>query len=196
LAEGHTNREIADRLHLSPHTIKNYLFRIFDKLGVSSRVELLFMTLSQSSPQLPSRRDLAAARENVEYSPHETEVIRRSAEAGLPAAQLALARLHLARRGDPQAPVEAYKWYLLATRGSAEIFTNMLTPQQVQDAEQRASSWTPSPNKKSSPSNQVRHGSAPRGSDEPARGGRSFFELDDSALAARGESLDAGTRKS
>jgi DNA-binding NarL/FixJ family response regulator len=50
LAEGLTNREIGARLGLSRHTIKNYLLKIFDKLGVSNRVELLFLTLSQPAP--------------------------------------------------------------------------------------------------------------------------------------------------
>lgn len=41
-ATGKTNRCIARELRLSEHTVKNYLFRAFEKLGVSSRVELLF----------------------------------------------------------------------------------------------------------------------------------------------------------
>ncbi len=45
LAEGLTNREIARRLKLTEHTVKNYLFRIFDKLGVSSRVEVVLYAL-------------------------------------------------------------------------------------------------------------------------------------------------------
>ena len=41
-AKGKTNKAIACELGLSEHTVKNYLFRAFEKLGVSSRVELLF----------------------------------------------------------------------------------------------------------------------------------------------------------
>ncbi len=41
VADGLSNREIAQELNLSEHTIKKYLFRIFEKLGISSRVELV-----------------------------------------------------------------------------------------------------------------------------------------------------------
>ena len=48
LAEGLQNRDIAKELKLSEHTIKNYLFHIFDKLGVSSRVELVLYAVSST----------------------------------------------------------------------------------------------------------------------------------------------------
>jgi len=51
LAEGMSNQEIAQRLKLSRHTIKNYMFRIFNKVGVSSRVELLFYALSRPASE-------------------------------------------------------------------------------------------------------------------------------------------------
>jgi len=52
VAEGLTNREIAARLQLSEHTIKNYLFRVFDKLGVSNRAELVSFALNhRTQPQ-------------------------------------------------------------------------------------------------------------------------------------------------
>ena len=41
VAEGLSNSEVARELKLSVHTVKKYLFAIFDKLGVSSRVELV-----------------------------------------------------------------------------------------------------------------------------------------------------------
>ena len=44
-ARGMTNKAIARELGLSEHTVKNCLFHVFEKLGVSNRVELL-LTLS------------------------------------------------------------------------------------------------------------------------------------------------------
>jgi len=46
VAEGLSNREIAHELQLSEHTVKKYLFRIFDKLGISTRVELVLYAVS------------------------------------------------------------------------------------------------------------------------------------------------------
>jgi DNA-binding NarL/FixJ family response regulator len=46
LMEGLSNREIARGLNLSEHTVKNYLFHIFEKLGVSTRTELLLYVVS------------------------------------------------------------------------------------------------------------------------------------------------------
>jgi DNA-binding CsgD family transcriptional regulator len=40
VAEGRTNREVAQAVHLSPHTVGTHLRHAFAKLGISSRVEL------------------------------------------------------------------------------------------------------------------------------------------------------------
>ena len=47
LSAGLTNREIAVELKISQNTVKNYLFRIFNKLGVSSRIEVVLYAASQ-----------------------------------------------------------------------------------------------------------------------------------------------------
>ncbi|GAB3840346.1 response regulator transcription factor [Dactylosporangium cerinum] len=39
-AQGLSNKEIAERLFLSPRTITTHLYRIFPKLGIKSRGEL------------------------------------------------------------------------------------------------------------------------------------------------------------
>ncbi len=53
VVEGHTNREVADKLGLTEHTVSNYLFRIYDKLGMSSRVELVLYSLRRPQSSEP-----------------------------------------------------------------------------------------------------------------------------------------------
>jgi len=52
VAEGLSNRDVAAELKLSEHTVKKYLFRIFNKLGISTRVELVLYAVNhgQSRP--------------------------------------------------------------------------------------------------------------------------------------------------
>jgi len=47
VAEGLTNRDISRQLSLSENTVRNYLFRIFNKLGTSSRLELALYVVNQ-----------------------------------------------------------------------------------------------------------------------------------------------------
>jgi DNA-binding NarL/FixJ family response regulator len=51
VAEGLGNRQIAGELDLSVHTVKKYLFRIFEKLGVSTRVELVLYAMNNGDPR-------------------------------------------------------------------------------------------------------------------------------------------------
>ena len=46
VADGLSNRQVANELGLSEHTIKKYLLQIFDKLGISTRVELVLYAVS------------------------------------------------------------------------------------------------------------------------------------------------------
>jgi DNA-binding CsgD family transcriptional regulator len=93
LVQGLTNREIAERMGLSPHTVKNYLFRVFDKLGVSNRTELLFMTLSQSgNSEEPSALDAPATLPDGHPSKASLAALHKAAEAGSLPAQLCLSR--------------------------------------------------------------------------------------------------------
>lgn len=52
VAEGLNNREIALELQLSEHTVKKYIFRIFEKLGISTRVELVLYAVNNGHPRL------------------------------------------------------------------------------------------------------------------------------------------------
>ncbi len=62
VVEGMPNREISTVLKLSEHTVRNHLFRVYERLGVSSRVELTLYALSQrSNPPAPAEKAPATA---------------------------------------------------------------------------------------------------------------------------------------
>jgi DNA-binding NarL/FixJ family response regulator len=46
VADGATNRDISLQLGLSEQTVKNHLSHIYDKVGVSNRVELTLFVIS------------------------------------------------------------------------------------------------------------------------------------------------------
>jgi DNA-binding NarL/FixJ family response regulator len=54
LAEGMSTWDISQKLALTEHTIRNYLSSIYDKLGVSSRVELALYAVTREDLDPPS----------------------------------------------------------------------------------------------------------------------------------------------
>jgi len=126
LSEGLGNREIAERLKLSEHTVKNYMFHIFDKLGVSSRLELMFKIVSRGRACGTVRSDRALAFMSAQADLDSVTVSslaswRTAADQGFPAAQLALGECYRRGRVVAKDRIQAYAWFLLAAKSSDRI---------------------------------------------------------------------------
>lgn len=47
VAAGYTDRDLAQKLGMRENTARNHLIRVFDKLGVANRLELLLFAFDQ-----------------------------------------------------------------------------------------------------------------------------------------------------
>jgi DNA-binding NarL/FixJ family response regulator len=70
VAEGAGNREISSHLGITENTVKKSLLRIYDKLGVSNRVELVLYALThratQANPEIVAPRARLGERETIQ----------------------------------------------------------------------------------------------------------------------------------
>lgn len=116
-AQGLGNKQIADQLGLSEHTVKNYLFRIFEKLGVSNRFELLFLLYKERDRTLANQTTRLHS-VNMET---DIETYLKAAEEGFVGAQFIVG---LAYRGGIAVQKDgrsAYYWLRIAEENSREI---------------------------------------------------------------------------
>jgi DNA-binding CsgD family transcriptional regulator len=151
VTEGLTNREIAERLDLSQHTIKNHLFRIFDKLGVSNRIELLFVTLSQRTSNVAAGLRFPDLLTDPcgECDDASLAVCEKAAEHGVLAAQLMLARTAGAGGATDHNRVRACMWLSVALEQLTRFKNNAqksMTPAQLAEVErQLRDRWSKKP---------------------------------------------------
>jgi two-component system, NarL family, nitrate/nitrite response regulator NarL len=151
VAEGLTNLQIAAELNLSQHTIKNHLFRIFEKLEVSTRVELVFAALghpdaARSYPITPEEPSAFLGDDSALF-----EWYSRAAEHLFPFAQLKVGEMHLNGRGTTKDLVSAYMWFSLSEETGKRIseasndwrqaLQSRMTAAQIAEAGRRASDW-------------------------------------------------------
>jgi two-component system, NarL family, nitrate/nitrite response regulator NarL len=116
VVHGETNKQIADALRLSEHTVKNYLFRIFEKLGVSNRMELLFLLSTQGRDAV-----LGPSAINLQGSANSLKGYLRAAQEGSVSAQFIVGSAYFGGRGTEKNEKAAYYWLRMAEENSAEL---------------------------------------------------------------------------
>ncbi len=116
-AQGQSNKQIADRLGLSEHTVKNYLFHVFEKLGVSNRFELLFLLFKECNAPATDR---GGAPFGTEIG-HPIETYLQAAEEGSVAAQFVVGLAHLEGYCVEKNGCSAYYWLRMAEASSNEL---------------------------------------------------------------------------
>jgi two-component system nitrate/nitrite response regulator NarL len=149
VTEGLTNREIADRLQLSEHTVKNYISHIFEKLGISSRVELFLYVLAQLGPKASG----ADSAPSAGLFTNDTVIANwcREAAEHCSVAPFTLAEMHREGRGVPQDETAAYMWLHVAEAVIADVqdksriarrnLESTMAPEDVKQARKRAEEW-------------------------------------------------------
>jgi DNA-binding NarL/FixJ family response regulator len=146
---GMTNAEVAEKMKLSEHTVKNYLRNVFDKLGVSNRVELVLYACGQSG--------LTPWTATVSATSHDWDREERTrfncylqlAAQGCGGAQFALAEMYRDGRGTEQDRSSAYAWFQVAENNChgqcranpavREQLASQMTSDQISRARQLAS---------------------------------------------------------
>jgi two-component system nitrate/nitrite response regulator NarL len=114
--QGQTNKQIASHLQLSDHTVKNYLFRIFEKLGVSNRIELLFLLSAHS-------KDAAypAAASNTVGPTNSLDMYLQAAGDGQVSAQFIVGLAYFEGSGIQKNEQLAYYWLRMAEENSSRL---------------------------------------------------------------------------
>src|SRR5215468_4264861 len=145
-ARGLTNREIAKKLALSEHTIKNYIFGAFNKLGVSNRVELLFYLFNQFG--IPSQQSVDTAANGGHPA---VEILRNAAERGSISSQYALGQKYLLSNHSEKNRGLAFFWLRLAEEGGKETseasraaldnLRSSMTAAEMEREEQQVATW-------------------------------------------------------
>lgn len=126
VADGMGNREIAQKMKLSEHTVKNHLFRIYSKLGIASRVEIMFAVLSQR----PAARAAYVAFQQGAKPKSDAELFQwylQQTPYAHPYAQYMVGKMYLEGRGVERDELAGYMWLLLAEENANEVIANSRT---------------------------------------------------------------------